>query len=81
MGTSGGRVHRGRVRSWFVDDGWGVVESGDFADPIWVHYSMVTGVRPGAFRQLQVDDEVELTVEHAEQDEFRLRAIWVRSVG
>ncbi|MFD5093172.1 cold shock domain-containing protein [Amycolatopsis thailandensis] len=80
MGTSDGRVHRGRVRSWLVDDGWGVVESADFADPIWVHYSTVTGVPPGEFRQLQVDGEVELTVEHAEQDEFRLRAIWVRSI-
>ncbi|OLZ46319.1 cold-shock protein [Amycolatopsis keratiniphila] len=79
MGTSDGRVHRGRVRSWLVDDGWGVVESADFADPIWVHYSMLEGFGPGEFRKLDVGDEVELTVEHAEQDEFRLRALWVRS--
>ncbi|MFE5566351.1 hypothetical protein ACFQ68_15300 [Amycolatopsis japonica] len=48
MGTSDGRVHRGRVRSWLADDGWGVVESADFADPIWVHYSMLEGFGPAS---------------------------------
>ncbi|KFU80147.1 cold shock protein (beta-ribbon, CspA family) [Amycolatopsis lurida] len=81
MGTSDGRVHRGTVRSWLVDEGWGVVGSADFADPIWVHYAMLEGFGPEEFRKLDVGDEVELTVEHAEQDEFRLRALWVRTLG
>ncbi|WP_410654920.1 cold shock domain-containing protein [Amycolatopsis sp. lyj-112] len=85
MGHSDGRTYRGFVRLWHVDDGWGVVESPSFADPIWVHYSTVSedsrGILADGFLQLFVGDEVEITVEHAEQDEFHLRALWVRSIG
>ena len=84
MGYSDGRVHRGRVRLWHTDDSWGVVDSPDFDDPIWVHYSTVDpqskGVLAGGFRQLRVGDAVELTVERAEQDEFHLRALWINSI-
>jgi CspA family cold shock protein len=38
------------------------------------------GVLAGGFRQLYVGDEVELTVEHAEQDEFHLRALWITAI-
>lgn len=83
MGYSDGQVHRGWVRVWHKDDGWGVVESPAFDDPIWVHYSTVDpeswGVLVGGFRHLYEGDEVELTVEHAEQDEFHLRALWIKS--
>ncbi|WP_326947878.1 cold shock domain-containing protein [Amycolatopsis sp. NBC_00348] len=74
-------THRGRVREWHVDDGWGVVEAPGFDDPVWVHYSMVDpgsrGVGPGGFRQLTVGAEVEFTVERAEQDGFHWRAVWI----
>jgi CspA family cold shock protein len=85
MGFSDGRIHRGVVRLWHVDDGWGEVRSPDFVDPIWVHYSTVDstsrGVMSNGFKKLLVGDQVEMTVEHAEQDEYHLRALWIKSTG
>lgn len=83
MAYSDGLVYSGRVRRWDTENGWGVVESDSFDDPIWVHYSVVDpaswGVLGSGFRQLYVGDEVRLIVEHAEQDDFRLRASWIMS--
>ncbi|MCP2167507.1 cold shock domain-containing protein [Goodfellowiella coeruleoviolacea] len=75
-------VHRGRVREWHVDEGWGVVESPAVDSPIWTHYSGIDpaspGLGPGGFRLLRAGEEVEVRVERAEQDGYHWRATWVR---
>jgi CspA family cold shock protein len=83
MGYSDGLTYVGRVCQWDEENGWGVVESASFRDPVWVHYSVVDpdshGVLPGGFLNLFTDDEVEFTVERAEQDGYHWRALWVKS--
>ncbi|MEV6899067.1 cold shock domain-containing protein [Amycolatopsis sp. NPDC051372] len=85
MAWSDGRKYIGRVRQWDKYNGWGIVDSDSFDDPIWVHYSSIDptswGVLAGGFLHLYAGDEVELIVEHAEQDEFHLRAVWVKSTN
>lgn len=83
MVSPGEPTYIGRVRQWDKDNGWGIIESSTFDEPIWAHYSNVDrdswGVLPGGFLHLYVGDEVEFTVERAEQDEFHWRTIWVKS--
>lgn len=70
-------THRGRVREWHRDDGWGVVEAPGVDDPVWVHYSVVEAP-PGKFRELHAGAEVEFTAERAEQDGFHWRAVRIK---
>lgn len=70
-------THRGRVREWHADEGWGVVEAPGFDDPVWVHFSMIEAP-PNTFRELHEGAEVEFTAERAEQDDYHWRAVWVR---
>jgi len=68
-------THRGRVREWHTEEGWGVVEAPGFDDPVWVHFSVIDAE---GFRELRAGAEVELTAERAEQDGYHWRAVWVR---
>lgn len=77
------RVHIGRVRQWNEDEGWGVIESSDFGDAIWVHFSDIDPAshrtQAGGFRLLRTGDQVSFTAEQAEQDGFHWRAKWILS--
>jgi CspA family cold shock protein len=70
-------THRGRVREWHADEGWGVVAAPACDDPVWVHFSMIEAP-PNTFRELHEGAEVEFTAERAEQDGYHWRAVWVR---
>lgn len=77
------RVYLGRVREWNEDEGWGVVESSNFDDGIWVHFSNIDPAshrtQAGGFRLLRAGDRVRFTAEQAEQDGFHWRVKWIIS--
>ncbi|WP_434442188.1 cold shock domain-containing protein [Lentzea sp. E54] len=79
---TGAGFARGRVLRWHRELGWGVIESSEFDGPIWVHFSSVAppdrSASPGGYRSLDVNEDVELTAEPADQDGFRWRATLVR---
>lgn len=84
MAAPDGVVHRGTVREWHEDDGWGVIVSPELDSPVWAHFSHVDpasrGVEPvGGFRLLHPGDVVCFTAERAEQDGYHWRAIWVKA--
>jgi cold shock protein len=81
-GSTAGRVSIGRVSVWYEGEGWGVVESPDFASPVWAHYAHIDPscrrVRQASgYRVLKSGEDVRFTAEAAEQDGYHWRATWV----
>lgn len=71
------QIHRGRVKFFKLEKGWGGIESDETPGDVWVHYSAIDG--PG-FRGLEVGDEVEFRYEPGHQDSWRYVATWVRKL-
>ena len=65
----------GRVELWHPDEGWGVIVADGAPGPIWAHFSVIEG---SSYRPLDIDDLVDVEWEPASQDDFDLRATWVR---
>ncbi|MET4922141.1 cold shock domain-containing protein [Streptomyces sp. PSRA5] len=68
----------GRVRAWHEEDGWGVLDAANLLEDVWAHFSAVAGddcVEPRA------GQAVTFTVEEAEQDGYRRRAVTVWPEG
>ncbi len=68
---------RGRVETWHLEEGWGVVLSNDVPGKTWVHFSAID--MPG-LATLAEDEVVDLTWERANQDGYERRATWVRPI-
>jgi CspA family cold shock protein len=70
-------VHRGTVKFFKPDKGWGGIESPEAPGDVWVIFSVIEG--PG-YKQLAQGDLVEFTYEAAQQDSWNYRATWVRKL-
>lgn len=70
--------HRGTVRIWNDDDGWGVIDSADTPGGCWVHFSHVVS---SGFARLTPGEQVTFTYETARQDGFDYRAVLVWPAG
>jgi CspA family cold shock protein len=70
-------IHRGRVKFFRAEKGWGGIESKETPGDVWVHYSMIEGE---GYRALAEGDLVEFRYEPARQDSWRYRATWVRRI-
>ncbi len=70
-------VHRGRVKVFHVEEGWGVITSTTVPGDVWVHYSQIEGT---GYKALHEGDLVEFRYEPAKQDSWRYRAMWVRRI-
>jgi CspA family cold shock protein len=68
-------AHRGRVKFFKADEGWGVIQSRETPGDVWFHYSMIEG---DGYRVPADGDLVEFRYEAATQDSWRYRASWVR---
>jgi CspA family cold shock protein len=69
---------RGTTKAWHAEEGWGVIESPDLADDVWVHFSDILGE---GYRELASSEPVEFRYEEREQDGFRYAAVSVRRLG
>ncbi|MEU0270249.1 cold shock domain-containing protein [Streptomyces sp. NPDC006307] len=77
-------VLSGHVREWNSEEGWGVLVTPSLPDDVWAHYSVIEAAEAGeagGFRALTAGQAVTFTVEQAEQDRFRWRAVRVRPSG
>ncbi|MFH8224319.1 cold-shock protein [Streptomyces sp. NPDC018057] len=72
--TTSAEVFSGRVLEWHSEEGWGVLASDAFPDRVWAHYS---AVQAEGYRELTAGQSVTFSVEQAEQDEYRWRAVSV----
>ena len=68
----------GSVRSWFSEEGWGVIDSPETPGGCWAHFSnvMVLG-----YKSLTGGQLVNLDWEPADQDGYRFRALRVWPTG
>ena len=75
-------VHRGVVKFWKEEKGWGAISSPELPDgrDAWAHFSHVDVGDPTGYRSLTTGQEVEFTYEAAQQDSFDYRVTWVRAV-
>lgn len=69
---------RGVVRSWYDEDGWGVVDTGDTPGGCWAHYSAVL---VAGFKTLTPGQQVEVEWQVVAQDGFAYRATRVWPAG
>jgi CspA family cold shock protein len=65
----------GRVRDWYDEEGWGVIDSPSTPGGCWTHFS---AVEADGFRSLRPGSSVEFRWEAAEQDGYNYRTTWVR---
>ncbi|WP_240800434.1 cold shock domain-containing protein [Streptomyces sp. ICN441] len=77
-GAASGDVLSGHVGEWHSEEGWGVLVTPTLPEAVWAHYS---AVEAEGFRALTVGQAVTFTVEQAEQDQFRWRAVHVWPSG
>lgn len=68
----------GIVRSWYSDEGWGVIDTEQTPGGCWAHFSNLA--MPG-YRSLKTGDAVNLEWEAADQDGFSFRATRLWPVG
>ncbi|TXL90205.1 hypothetical protein EW053_10120 [Streptomyces sp. IB2014 016-6] len=68
----------GRVRAWHEEEGWGVLDAANFRQDVWAHFSAVAGE---TFVEPVVGQAVTFSVEEAEQDGYRRRAVTVWPEG
>ncbi len=68
----------GSVRSWFGEEGWGVIDSPDTPGGCWAHFSNV--MIPG-YKEFTAGELVNLDWEPADQDGYRFRALRVWPTG
>ncbi|KAA0018978.1 cold-shock protein [Antrihabitans cavernicola] len=84
----------GVVRSWYGEEGWGVIDSAETPGGCWVHFSHLwagampkaapgqsLAVRTSGTRQLRVGETVDFDWEAVTQDGFAFRATDVRPDG
>lgn len=64
----------GSVRSWFGEEGWGVIDSADTPGECWTHFGDVLVL---GYKELTAGQLVNLDWEPAEQGGYRFRAIRV----
>ncbi|MBL7259998.1 cold-shock protein [Paractinoplanes lichenicola] len=64
----------GTVRTFDVDEGWGVIDGPDVPGGCWVHFSVLA---MDGFRMLTPGQPVTFTAEAAQQDGFAFRALKV----
>jgi CspA family cold shock protein len=71
-------VHRGRVKFYKSEKGWGGIVSDETPGDVWVHFSVIDGQ---GYRELVEGEEVEFRYEPAVQDSWRFVATWVRRLA
>lgn len=64
----------GSVRSWLLEEGWGVLDSSETPGGCWFHFSVLA---PGVGVVLTPGQRVQFEWEDANQDGFRYRALSV----
>lgn len=67
---------RGVVRSYELEEGWGVIDSPDCPGGCWFHFSALEGE---GFRSAEEGGVVVFRFEPGEQDGFSYRALWVET--
>ncbi|MEV0717292.1 cold shock domain-containing protein [Asanoa sp. NPDC050611] len=70
--------HRGVVREWHRDEGWGVVDSEATPGGCWVHFSSLRVTGP---RALSAGQAVSFEAERGWQDGYAFRAVAVWTGG
>ena len=68
-------IHRGNVKFWRDEKGWGGITSPDVPADLWVHFSVVDF--PG-YKALVADQAVEFRCVRQQQDSWQYVATWVR---
>lgn len=68
----------GSVRSWFDEEGWGVIDSPETPGGCWAHFSSVLVL---GYKSLTAGQLVNLDWERADQDGYRFRALRVWPTG
>ena len=69
-----------RVREWRDEEGWGIAESDELSEGVWVHFSAVvmegwTSLKQGQSVEIEVQDLFPHT-----QDGYRYRATYARPI-
>ncbi|MEV4624926.1 cold shock domain-containing protein [Micromonospora sp. NPDC049523] len=64
----------GTVRSYFTDEGWGVIDSPDVPGGCWVGFSAIA---MAGYRRLVQGQRVSFRAEPADQDGYAFRAVKV----
>ena len=64
------------VRTWFEEEGWGVLDSPSTPGGCWTHFSVIDAE---GYRALTPGAKVQLRWEHPGQDGYDYRATWVRA--
>ncbi len=64
----------GSVRTFYADEGWGVIDGPDVPGGCWVHFSAIAA---DGYRALAPGQRVRFRAEAADQDGFRFRAVKV----
>ncbi|GIE76665.1 hypothetical protein Aph02nite_26150 [Actinoplanes philippinensis] len=64
----------GTVRSYYEDEGWGVIDGPDVPGGCWVHFSDIAA---DGYRALTPGQRVSYRAEEAEQDGYAFRAVKV----
>ncbi|MDN3263449.1 cold shock domain-containing protein [Streptomyces sp. CSDS2] len=72
--TTSADVFSGRVVEWHGEEGWGVLASDALPDRVWAHFS---AIQAEGYRELTAGQSVTFSVERAEQDGYRRRAVSV----
>ena len=67
----------GIVRTWLLEEGWGVIDADDTPGGAWFHFSVLT---PGAGVGLTVGRRVRFEWEPANQDGFSYRALSIAPI-
>jgi CspA family cold shock protein len=67
-------ISAGSVRTYDVDEGWGVIDGPDVPGGCWVHFSAIAAT---GFRELAPGEQVSFRAEAADQDGFAYRAVRV----
>ena len=65
----------GHVDEWNPEEGWGVITVNGDSERVWAHHSHLDSA---GRRDLNAGARVRLTVEPAEQDGFRWRAVEIK---
>lgn len=68
----------GRVRAWHEEEGWGVLDAANLREDVWAHFSAVAGEQ---YAEPVVGQAVTFSVEEAERDGYRRRAVTVWPAG
>lgn len=68
-------THRGTVKFFHPEKGWGGIESEETPGDVWVHFSVIDGE---GFRELNQGEAVEFRYVAQQQDSWRYVATWVR---